>query len=260
MTKNRFLISLTWELKNLFRFPFPEILLALFTYMVFLPRITGLTASVDLQTTAWHEVAEKLAWKSSQVAADYSLFAYFPLIILASIFCTLAFAYEIENGLLKVHLSHPNSKRAVFFSKWLSCFLIVFSTLCCTLAFFLLLYMPENNVYMLFNTSWPPRTFLLAGLEALFIVSIAVSFSIFSRKTSVSLVGSFATLYILQLLSDSAGMIYLPPGSFSWQAVFLFSRTGIKLSELPTFMITPIASIVLIAISYVYFSRRLELS
>jgi ABC-type transport system involved in multi-copper enzyme maturation permease subunit len=228
--------------------------------MVFLPRITTLSGSVDIQSTAWQEIAEDLAWKSSQVAADYSLFAYLPLIILTSIFSTLAFAYEIENGLLKVHLSNPNSKKNVFISKWLSCFLIVFSTLCCTLAFFLFLYMQENNLYMLFNTSWPPRVFLLAGLEALLIVSIAVSFSILSRKTSVSLVGSFATLYILQLLSDSAGMTYLPPQSFSWQAVFLFSRTGIKLSELPIFMITPIASIVLIAISYIYFSRRLELS
>lgn len=260
MTGNRFLMNLAWELKHLFRFPFPEVLLTLFTYMVFLPHGGGYSSSFDLESLSWQRITYVLAFHSAQRGAFYSLSAYLPMAILASIFATLAFAYEIENGLLKVHLSHPTSRRAVFLSKFLSCFLIVFTTLSCTLLLFTFLYIPENAVYLVIYPRFTLGMLLLAALESFFIVSLTVSFSIFSRRTSISLVGCFATVYIVQLLGDTANLTFLPPTSFHWQLAFLFSRIAPKLSELPDFLVNPLAATFLTIISYVYFSRRLELT
>jgi len=261
MTKNRFLMNLTWELKNLFRFPFPEILLALFTYMIFQSHF-GLFSGT-FQSLSWDQITYDLTWKTTYDTAFLTLQAYIPMAVLASVFATLAFAYEIENGLLKVHFSHPTSRRAIFSSKFLSCFLIIFATLSCSLLFFAFMYIPENDLYLIINSRFTLSILLLAALESFFIVSLTVTFSILSKKASVSLVGSFATIYIIQLLSQTENLTLLPPRAFSWELEFLFPLSYIgryNLSMLPNFLIMPIVSILLTIFSYIYFSRRLELS
>ncbi len=259
MTKNRFLISLSWELKNLFRFPFPEILLALFTFMVFLPSTGAYSASINLDSISWRQIASDVTWKSTRTAASASVSAYLPLAILGSIFATLAFAYEIENGLLKVHLSQPTGKSAVFLSKWISCFLVIFATLSCTLLFSMFLYIPQNGLYLIVNGDLTVKTLVLAALETFFMVSVTVSFSVFSKKASISLVGSFATLYVLQLLSQTASIIYIPPASFFSLVELLFAGSGF-LARLYESLPSLVFALGLAVASYVYFSRRLELS
>jgi ABC-type transport system involved in multi-copper enzyme maturation permease subunit len=251
-------MNLSWELKNLFRFPFPEILLALFTYMVFLPRGGGYQMNSALEDMSWQRVTQKFARDSSILAGSYSVQAYLPMIILTSIFATLAFAYEIENGLLKVHFSHPTSKVSLFAAKWLSCFLIIFTTLSCTLLLFTFLFYPENDVYLILNSNFLVYILFMAASEAFFVVSLAVAFSIFSKKASISLVGSFATLYTIQLASQTANLTYLPSASFGYQIGFLFSIG--QTPDLLNLLAVPLASAFLTIISYVYFARRLEVA
>jgi ABC-type transport system involved in multi-copper enzyme maturation permease subunit len=260
LTDSRFLISLEWELRNLFRFPFPEILLALFTFMVFLPQTSTYTATFHLNAESWQHIAREITWQSTYIAAFFSVNAYLPLAILGAIFGTMAFAYEIENGLLKVHLSQPTSKKVVFLSKWISCFLVIFATLSCVLLFFTFLYIPQNDPYLLINSDLTLKILLLAALETFFIVGVTVSFSIISKKASVSLVGSFATLYVLQLVSQTAGLSYLPPGSFYSQVELLFGETGSNLAFLLDSLPSLIVAAFLTVVSVIYFSRRLELS
>lgn len=262
MRKNRFLLNLAWELKNLFRFPFPEILLALFTFMTFLWSPSISTGNMVLGDMPWQYITRKVAIFSAYWTGGYSVEAYLPLAILGSIFATLAFAHEIENGLLKVHLSHPTSKRAIFMSKWLSCFLALFTTLSCALLFFAFLYVPQNGFYMVMNSDMVSGILVLAALETFFVVSVTVSFSLFSRKASISLVGSFATLYIMKLLSGTSGLTFLPPASFQKQSssMFLSLSPFASLFGLPQFFAVPLFSAVLTVLSYVYFSRRLELA
>lgn len=263
MRKNRFLLNLAWELKNLFRFPFPEILLALFTFMMFLWGPSIGTGNMVLGDMPWQYITRKVAIFSAYWTGGYSVEAYLPLAILGSIFATLAFAHEIENGLLKVHLSHPTSKRAIFMSKWLSCFLALFTTLSCALLFFAFLYVPQNGFYMVMNSDMVSGILVLAALETFFVVSVTVSFSLFSRKASISLVGSFATLYIVQLLSRTSGLTFLPPASFQDQSSSMFALSSSPFANffgLPQFFAVPLFSAVLTVLSYVYFSRRLELA
>jgi ABC-type transport system involved in multi-copper enzyme maturation permease subunit len=262
LRKNRFLLNLAWELKNLFRFPFPEILLALFTFMMFLWSPSILTGNMVLDDMPWQYITRKVAIFSAYWTGFYSVEAYLPLAVLGSIFATLAFAHEIENGLLKVHLSHPTSKRAIFMSKWLSCFLALFTTLSCALLFFAFLYVPQNGFYMVMNSDMVPGILVLAALETFFVVSVTVSFSLFSRKASISLVGSFATLYIVKLLSERA-LAFLPPASFQKQSSSMFALSSSPFANffgLPQFFAVPLFSAVLTVLSYVYFSRRLELA
>jgi ABC-type transport system involved in multi-copper enzyme maturation permease subunit len=263
LRKNRFLLNLAWELKNLFRFPFPEILLALFTFMMFLWSPSISTGNMVLGDMPWQYITRKVAIFSAYWTGDYSVEAYLPQAILGSIFATLAFAHEIENGLLKVHLSHPTSKRAIFMSKWLSCFLALFTTLSCALLFFAFLYVPQNGFYMVMNPDMFSGVLVLAALETFFVVSVTVSFSLFSRKASISLVGSFATLYIVQLLSRTSGLTFLPPASFQDQSSSMFALSSSPFANffgLPQFFAVPLFSAVLTVLSYIYFSRRLELA
>ena len=258
MRKKRFIVSLTWELKSLFRFPFPEVLLALFTYMIFLPRGGGFSFSVSSESLIWEEMTRTIAFHSARNVAQFSFFAYLPMGIFASIFATLAFAYEIENGLLKVHLSHPISRRSIFLAKLLSCFLIVFMTFSASLLSYTFLHITENALYLILSPDLILKVLLMATLQSLFMMSVTISFSLYSGKTSVSLIGSFATIYLIQLLSESANLEFLPPISFREQAYFLFSKTTPELSQLPSFLTLPLVSVFLIIFSYLFFSRRLE--
>lgn len=258
MSKNRFIVSLTWELKSLFRFPFPEVLLAMFTYMIFLPRGGGFGFTVSSESLIWEEITRTIAFYITRDAAQFSFFAYIPMGIFASIFATLAFAYEIENGLLKVHLSHPICRRNIFLAKLLSCFLIVFVTFSASLLFYAFLDITENALYLILSPDLVLKVLLMAALQSLFMISVAISFSLYSGKTSVSLIGSFATIYLIQLLSESANLEFLPPISFREQASFLFSKAFPKLSQLPNFLTIPLVSVFLIIFSYLFFSRRLE--
>lgn len=178
--------------------------------------------------------------------------------IFASIFATLSFTYEIENGLLKVHLSHPISRQIIFLAKLLSSFLIVFITFSVSLLSFIFLQFPENSLYLIFSPDLILDVLLIAALQSLFLISVTISFSIYSGRTSVSLIGSFATIYLIQLLSESANLEFLLPISFREQASFLFSKTLPELSQLPNFLTIPLVSVFLIIFSYLFFSRRLE--
>jgi ABC-type transport system involved in multi-copper enzyme maturation permease subunit len=249
--------SLQWELRNLFRFPFPEVLLALFTYMVFLPR--GGSFGFSLQEIVWGEITRKITFQMVSETARYTFFAFLPMAIFASIFATLAFAYEIENGLLKLYLSHPTSKRTIFLSKFLSCFLVVFLVFSSSLLAYTFLQTTENILYVILSPDLIFKLLLLAALETLFMTSIMVTFSLFSKKAALSLIGSFATIYLLQILSENVNLGFLPPISFRQQASFLFSPVAtFDLEQLLNILITPIISVLLIIVSYLYFSRRLE--
>ncbi|MCD6241808.1 ABC transporter permease subunit [Candidatus Bathyarchaeota archaeon] len=258
MRKNEFIASLIWELKSLFRFPFPEVLLAVFTYMIFLPRAGGFTFTIPAESLTWEYIIGNIAFHTTAKTAQSSIFAYLPMAIFASIFATLSFAYEIENGLLKTHLSHPISRRTVFLSKLLSCFILIFVTFSISLLFQTFLRITEIAIYLILSPDMILKLLLMATLQSLFMVSITISFSLYSGKTSVSLIGSFATLYLIQLLSESANLEFLPPISFRQQISFLFSKTAANLSQLPNFLTIPIVSLFLIVLSYLFFTRRLE--
>jgi ABC-type transport system involved in multi-copper enzyme maturation permease subunit len=260
LNKPKFVINLTWELKNLFRFPFPEVLLALFTYMIFLPRGGGFSFSVSSENLVWNGIARNIAFHTASRAARFSFFAYIPLAIFTSIFATLVFAHEIENGLMKVHLSHAISKRSLFVAKLLSCFLIVFMTFSVVLLSNAFLEIPENSLYLILSPDLILRVLFVAMLQSLFLISIGISFSLYSGKTSVSLIGSFAIFYIFQLLSENANLEFLPPTAFREQAYFILSKTSPSISELPNFLILPLISVFFIVFSYLFFSRRLEIS
>ena len=258
MRKNKFISSLTWELKNLFRFPLPGVLLAVFTYMIFLPRGGGYAFTVSPENIVWEEITRNISFHAIYRAARFSFYVYVPMGIFASIFATLVFAYEIENGVLKAHLSHPISRRSIFLSKLSSCFLIVFTTFSASLLAHAFLQDTKNAFYVILSTDLLLRLLLTVALQSLFMVSIAVSFSLYTGKTSVSLVGSFATISLIQLLGESADLKFLPPTSFRELASFLFTPTP-KFSQFSNFAAIPITSAFLIIFSYLFFSRRLEI-
>jgi len=226
--------------------------------MIFLPRGGGFGFTVSSESLIWEEITRTIAFHTTRNAARFSFFAYLPMGIFASIFATLAFAYEIENGLLKIHLSHPISRQSIFLAKLLSCFLIVFITFSASLLSYTFLHITENALYLILSPDLILKVLLMTTLQSLFMISVTISFSLYSGKTSVALIGSFAAIYLIQLLSESANLEFLPPISFREQASFLFSKSLPKLSQLPNFLTIPLVSVFLIICSYFFFSRRLE--
>ncbi len=260
MRRNKLSATLMWELKNLSRFPLPEALLALFVYVFFMPRPGGFSFSTHLEGLDWLSFNRTIAFHTTYGAARISSVAYLPMGIFASVFATLSFAYEIENGLLKVYLSHPISRAGVFLSKFLSCFFLIYTTLSTSLLAYAFLKIPENTPYFVLSADLVVRMLFLAALECFFVISLAVSFSIFSEKASVSLIGSFVMIYVLQLVSGSVGLSYLPPTSFREQASMLFLSIPPQFSDLLDLAVAPMTSALLVVFSYVYFSRRLEMA
>lgn len=260
MRKNKLLTTLTWELKNLCRFPFPEALLALFVYVVFMALGASFSFSITLEGLNWLWINREIAFFTTFEAALLSFRTYLPMGIFASIFATLSFAYEIENGLLKVYFSHPISRTGIFLSKFLSCFFLIYTTFSTSLLTYAFLKIPENTPYLFLSIDLILRMLFLAALECFFIVSLTISFSLFSGKASVSLVGSFVIIYVLQLLSESVRLPYLPPTSFREQAFMLFSSNTPQFSDILNFAVSPMISTFLIVLSYIYFSRRLEIT
>lgn len=258
MKKTRFIHGLTWELKNLFRFPFPEVMLALFTYIMFLPRGGTFGFNIPQDSMIWEEITRKLAFYIIRDTAGFSFLAYLPMSLFTSIFVTLSFAYEIENGLMKVHLSHPTSRKNIFLSKLTSCFMITFLTFSTSLLAYLLLRIPENFLSAIFSLDLILKLLLLAASETFFVTSLAVAFSLYSGKASVSLIGSFATFYFVQVLSENANLKFLPPIAFREQASFLFAITFSKSVDIAGLIAVPIASVLLTFFSYLYFSRRMQ--
>jgi len=254
----RFATILKWELQNLFRFPFPEVLIAVFIYMAFLPHEFGWSSSFAQELLSWPFITSQISFATAKSVTFFISSFYVPMGIFASILCTVSFAYEIENGLLKVHLSHPGSRTSIFSSKLLSCFLIVFTTYSTSLFSYIFLEIPENVPYVILSPDFVLlRILLLATSLSLFMVSLTVSFSLFSAKASVSLVGSFATIYLIQLLSTTANLKFLPPICFREQAMSLFDSRHPDLTNILT---VPLISVFLVILSYLYFSRRLEIS
>lgn len=258
MNRNRFVMILEWELRNVFRFPFPEVLISLFVYMVFLPHGFWWSSSFAQELLSWPFITSEISFATAKSVTVFISSAYLPMGIFASILCTVSFAYEIENGLLKVHLSHPGSRTSIFLSKFLSCFLIVFTTYSTSLFAYIFLEIPENIAYVILSPDFVLLRILLLALSlSLFMVSLTVSFSLFSAKASVSLVGSFATIYLIQLLSTTASLKFLPPICFTEQAMYLFHPRPPDFTNILTI---PLISVFLIILSYLYFSRRLEIS
>lgn len=260
MKRNKILTGFTWELKNLFRFPLPEVLLAFFVYLFFLPHGGAFSFSISIEQLILQEINREIAFLTIYEAARLSLGTYLPLGIFASIFATLSFAYEIENGLLKIYLSHPFSRTEIFLSKFLSCFFVIFTTFSIGLLTYTFLKIPENTIYIVLSIDLLLRILILTILECFFIVSLTISFSVFSGKASISLIGSFVVIYVLQLLSESTTLSFLPPTSFKEQASMLFSLNTPQFFDILNFMVTPLISTFLIVFSYLYFSRRLEIS
>ncbi len=258
MRRNRFIMSLRWELRSLLKFPFPEVLLAFFTYMVFLPPSGSFGITLPQERLSWEEIARSMAFHTIRETAQFSSPAYLPLGLFASIFATLSFAYEIENGLLKVYLSHPLSRRDVFSSKLLSSFLVIFVTFSASLLTYAFFRIPENSIYLILSADLLLKILLVAASECLFVISIAVSFSLFTGKVSLSMVGSSAIVYLIQMLSETGDIEFLPPTAFREQVSFLFRKTPSPPNFL-TLSVTPLISTLLIVLSYLYFSRRLEI-
>lgn len=259
MQRSKLSATLMWELKNLSRFPLPEALLALFVYVFFMRRGGVFCFSAHLEGLDWLGFNRTIAFHTILGAAHLSSQAYIPMGIFASILATLSFAYEIENGLLKVYLSHPISRAGVFLSKFLSCFFLIYTAFSTSLLTYALLRIPENTPYFVFSGDLVLRMLFLAAVECFFVVSLAISFSIFSERASVSLIGSFVVIYILQLVSGSVGLPYLPPTSFREQAFLLFSSIPPQFSDILNFAVAPMISTVLVVFSYLNFSRRLEI-
>jgi ABC-type transport system involved in multi-copper enzyme maturation permease subunit len=262
----KFVRVVAWELKNIARFPIVEVLLALLVFQVMSSTLVN-ARSISRTYFPFDEFPQGLMLSDlvRQIATDLAG-AFISTSFIGVVSATMLFSYQYETGLTKFYMSLPIKRTNFFLAKLLACFLVPFLMLVavgCTAELFL------NPVSVLFLFSAPmvlARALLIIGEMVLFVIAVSISLSILSHNTAVSFISSLAILYGLTLVSGSIGVPILPPASFSqglWSFLFYSQRdfwsTYPGWTGAGTLALTPTVALILLVVSYFYFSRRLNL-
>lgn len=257
---------LSWELKNITLFPIVEVFTGLLVLQVVSSSMLGArTISLFYYPDA-SVLQDLMFFRLMRQIVGSLISAYISVSFIAVVSATMLFAYQFEAGASKLYLSLPVKRSRYFAAKFLVCFLVPFLMLV-IIGFSTELFLNPSSAFFFFASPlailW---TLLIAGDMVFFVVSVALTISVFSRSTAVSLISSLALLYGLQLSSGYISVPVLPPDSLSRGFYyFLFSTQTSFWQQFPgltgvcVLVLTPVVSACLLVVSYFYYCRRFEL-
>jgi hypothetical protein len=262
----KFLEVLIWQLRESTRFPILEFLAALLVFQVFYASLFAARGVSFLFFPEWGVVQSLMVLRLMREIARSLLSAYIPTTFIVVVIATMSLAYQFETGLMKMYFSLPAKRSHYFFAKFFVCFLIPFIMLIVTSLLTEFFLNPIGLFFLFVSPEALVGTLLLTGEMVFFIVSVSVAVSLFSRHTAVSLISSLVILYSLELLGGSMELPILPPKSLSHGLFqfFFFSQNNYwrqypGWEGIGVLALTPVVSLSLVLISYVYYSKRLEL-
>lgn len=257
---------LGWEFRNLLRFPMLELLFAIAVYMGMLTGEWGCGSGVA-GARSWSIIPPYIASHIGRHSLDYAVDLYVPMMLATIVFASVGIAREVEAGFVKVALSNPIRRRDLFLVKFAGNFLItlVIFAVVTYLAVFL-----QNWTAALYLLSFPAAILRVLGLLALqtfFVVAVTTAVAFFSRNTAVSFLGSIGTLYLPVYMGQVARVKipFIPPESTRLFISYLRSpnwfleQYGLAIFLEATLVPVLIAAILLF-LSFVYFTRRYDVS
>ena len=181
---------------------------------------------------------------ASRVSAEY-----IPLVLFTVYFFSINLAGEFDSGLLKYYLSLPLTRGRLLLAKMLANFIILAAVGLSALYYYIYISLPLLSIPL---TIWGFSSMLYLGslliVELLFIVSVTTYFSVLAPKKLYAVLYSLVFLYLPYILLPVVGILWLlPPYSLTYA---IHDSSGI--------IYPSVLSIILLAVSYYLFTRKVE--
>jgi len=177
---------------------------------------------------------------------------YLALAFFSSILISTSITGEMDTGILKCYISLPVSRLEVFLAKVLANYLLLLSAGLAAVYYRMVMMVPQVFPILLLKA---PASILKPGrflaLELLFTFSVALYFSVVSRKAWHASLYSLLVLYLFSTTRYVAPGLqwYLPPICFTFES--LYATSGVFFTAF---------SIILILLSTYIFTKRLEVT
>jgi len=258
---------LGWEFRNLVRFPLLELLVFIAVYLSMITAAGGTGMGMTAQSE-WSMYPSGIAETIMRHSLNKVESLYLATIFTITVFASVGIAREVEAGYVKVALSAPIRRRDLFLVKFASCFLTGLAIF--AFALFSAMFL-RNWPSALYIVSYPPTLlmfFVLLLVQTFYVAGVATAMAVFSKSTAASFIGSIGIMYVPVYMAQTvAGLSipFIPPQSTRLFAFYIASsRVFWKQYDLLTLMEATaipvlIASVLLLA-SFVYFTRRFDLS
>lgn len=255
-----------WEFRNLVRFPLLELLVVVVAYLSMLSSAGGGSLGLSAQSS-WSIYPGAIARNIMFSFVSDVQYLYVPTILSVTVFASIGIAREVEAGFVKVALSYPIKRRDLFLVKFGSCFLTSLAIFGVALVSAMFL---KNWTATLYILSFPSTILAVVGLiiyQTFYAASVATAVAIFSRNTAASFIGSIAILYMPVYMAQFARLDipFIPPGStelfsFYIKSASVFWRQYNLFTLVEATMVPILIALVLLFVSFFYFTRRYDLS
>jgi ABC-type transport system involved in multi-copper enzyme maturation permease subunit len=239
---------ITWEFEENWRFPYLEVVTAIVVYLI----LTNLPPSI---LGTFNQM-------SSYSFTAFSLWLLLFQIIIVSVLFSRSFADQIEKREILTLFAHPIKRSTIFTAKLLTNILIAF----------LIFAIPRFAQGLLMGLSplSPAHyiSFLTIFIALLFYSAVAAACAVFTKSTWATIILPIITLFVLGFASPqyvSYGFLFTPTGMgkiFAYLAnIMIPDHLGLdqvtQQEFLGALLFPVITSLVLIAISFIYF-RKME--
>ena len=189
--KNKILELMSWELRDNWAFPIPEIVIAL----VIVQTLSYTTVGFNYHSTP--------SWRGPWEAFFTNTF--FVLVLSSAIVFGRSFGESIEKRKLIVLLSYPVSRVRLFLAKYLTNFLMLF-------LIFGLALLAEGMTLFMFEGYVPPVTwsfaFLYLMLEIIFVSSLMTFFALATKRFGLSILIFLVYMFGMQYWLPKGNPIY----------------------------------------------------
>lgn len=251
----RFRSLLSWEFRNLLRFPMLELLVGIAVYLSVLTGYGG--GDGESPYSIVRHIARHF---HSEV-----VYLYVPTLFAAVVFASVGIAREIEAGYVKVVVSNPVRRRDLFFVKFAGCFLATLAILGGAILVTMFLQHWSVSMYIISFPAIILSVFVLFVLQTFFVTCVAAAVAVLSRNTAVSFIGSFGILYLPYYMSALVGVKIplVPPESTALFSFYLcsgvvFWRQYDLVTLLGATVVPVVVALTLLLVSFVYFTRRYD--
>lgn len=239
---------MAWELEEYMAFPIPELILAVAVYSILAPAVIQ------------YNPAQSYVNLASGVDNVFLILVF----AAGAIFCR-SFASSLSRGEAKMLLSYPVKRQQLFWSKFLTLFLV-----------FLAVYVGvfSSQVYLQSLGLLEPMFYVslaMLVLQLLFVCAVATAFSLVVKNEAVSVLGAVLLLFGLESTGGSTSVLACA-GRFNIVFVYLAQSihgtlpSGLGFQSAPAYAdvvtsvwVSTVGSALLLAFSYFYFTRFMEI-
>ena len=239
---------IAWELEEYMGFPILEVLIIIAICTVLSPAII--------------ETSPALSY--SNLVSGIQIVFLFIIFVVGALFCH-SFAGSISKGETKLLLSYPVLRGKLFLSKFIALFTVFFAVYA---GVFVL------QIYLLALNPLEPMFYaslLFVALQLLLVCAISTALSVITKNEMLSILVSALLLFGIENIAARISLVsftgrFTTSFAFASQQIHGVLPSGVMLTSAPTMADAALSifatigvSVLLLALSYVYFTRKMEI-